>query len=455
MKSTLTASSKLSSIDSRSKKTLFDIILSLIVKGTSVSITFITIPLILRFVSKDTFGVWLALTSAFALINIMDIGLGDGLRNKFAEAKAQNDLKLARAYISTTYFSNFFLSSIIIMCFFILEEHIKWHVLFNLPQTLEVELKFITRILIISTSIQFFLQAFLNLLKGDQKVGIASTIGLILNLSSILSIAIYLYLEIPGTLLHLSTSYFIVPNILLLIISLTFFFTKYKYIYPSIKEIKAKHFHELTKISLKFFVINIFTIISIQAANIIIIREFSSLEVANYNLLYKYYFFLITISFILFNPLWSSFTEAIFKNDIEWILKILNKCRLISLILSLIIPILILSSNQFISVWTNQPFSSTLELNLLFGLWTFLTIYSEPQKVFIKGAGKIGSYVKVSIIFTVGQIGLTIALINYLNLGLNSILIVNIIVQFGYLLFFERVKNSTIMKLNQSKTSEF
>src|SRR5690606_30861030 len=87
----------------RSVRAKKNILSSLLIKGASIAISFITLPITLNYVDSSTYGVWLTMSSIVGWIVFFDIGLTQGLRNRFAEAKAIGDEKLARIYVSTTY----------------------------------------------------------------------------------------------------------------------------------------------------------------------------------------------------------------------------------------------------------------------------------------------------------------------------------------------------------------
>jgi hypothetical protein len=48
-------------------------------------------------------GLWLTLYSMVVWLGLFDIGFGNGMRNRLAEAKAAGDNELCRKYISSTY----------------------------------------------------------------------------------------------------------------------------------------------------------------------------------------------------------------------------------------------------------------------------------------------------------------------------------------------------------------
>ncbi|GAH31869.1 unnamed protein product, partial [marine sediment metagenome] len=71
----------------RAKKNIFA---SFGLKGISILISFLLVPLVLNYIDITKYGIWLTLSSIIGWFGFFDIGLGNGLRNKFAEAIAKD-----------------------------------------------------------------------------------------------------------------------------------------------------------------------------------------------------------------------------------------------------------------------------------------------------------------------------------------------------------------------------
>ena len=74
------------------------------IKGLSIAISLLMVPMTIHYINPTQYGIWLTISSMVGWISFFDIGFTQGLRNRFAEAKAQNNTELARIYVSTTYF---------------------------------------------------------------------------------------------------------------------------------------------------------------------------------------------------------------------------------------------------------------------------------------------------------------------------------------------------------------
>jgi O-antigen/teichoic acid export membrane protein len=65
----------------RTHKALFNIASSFVIKGASILLSLLLVPLTLDYLNPYEYGIWLTLSSVLMWINYFDIGLGNGLRN--------------------------------------------------------------------------------------------------------------------------------------------------------------------------------------------------------------------------------------------------------------------------------------------------------------------------------------------------------------------------------------
>ena len=80
-----------------------NIIGSFLLKCISIFISLQIVPLTIDYINPTRYGIWLTLSSIIAWLSYFDLGFAHGFRNRFAEAKAVGNYKLAKEYVSTTY----------------------------------------------------------------------------------------------------------------------------------------------------------------------------------------------------------------------------------------------------------------------------------------------------------------------------------------------------------------
>ena len=99
----LSIKSKFQNTDGRSKKMYKNTAAMMLLKGASILISLMTAPIMLHHVNRADYGVLLTLTSIVSWVGMMDVGLGNGLRNRLPEMLAKGDLQEAKKAISRVY----------------------------------------------------------------------------------------------------------------------------------------------------------------------------------------------------------------------------------------------------------------------------------------------------------------------------------------------------------------
>ena len=87
----------------RSRYLFANIAASFLIKGWSAVVVLLLVPATLHCLGEYQNGIWLTISSLLLWIDNMDIGLGNGLRNKVAEYMAHDETERTRRLISSTF----------------------------------------------------------------------------------------------------------------------------------------------------------------------------------------------------------------------------------------------------------------------------------------------------------------------------------------------------------------
>ena len=68
----------------RSTKVKKNVLSLFFIKGLSVLVGLIMVPMTINFLDETRYGIWITLSSVIAWMSFLDIGLGHGLRNSLA-----------------------------------------------------------------------------------------------------------------------------------------------------------------------------------------------------------------------------------------------------------------------------------------------------------------------------------------------------------------------------------
>ena len=174
----------------RSVKAKKNILTSFIIKGASIVIGFLMVRITLDYLDQTKYGIWLTMSSFLTWFTFFEIGLGNGLRNKLAEALALKDYKLGKIYVSTTYAILSIVISVVALAFFIGNNFLDWSKILNTDPTLSKELSQLALIVFGFFFLRFVVKLIGIVLYADQRPAIANSFGPVGNLFALITIYI-------------------------------------------------------------------------------------------------------------------------------------------------------------------------------------------------------------------------------------------------------------------------
>lgn len=322
---------------------------SLVLKCVSILISLQVVPLTIDYINPTKYGIWLTLSSIIAWLSYFDLGFAHGFRNRFAEAKAKGDIRLAKEYVSTTYAVLFLLFSVILLITLMVNKYLNWSSILNIDAVYNEELHIVFGLLACFFCINIVASVFTTMLTADQKPALASLIqtgGQVLAF-----VCIYILTKnTTGSLSALALAFSGIPCLLLLVVSILMFYGKrYKIVAPSLHYIRFSLTKKILGLGGQFFVIMISMLFIFQFINIILSRVEGPEAVTQYNIAYKYFNVLNMVFVIVLTPFWSAFTDAYVKKDYNWMSGIVKKLEFLWLLCIPILILMVLCSNFFIN----------------------------------------------------------------------------------------------------------
>lgn len=408
----------------RAKK---NIAASFVIKGLSILISLLLVPMTINYVNPTRYGIWITLSSIIGWFAFFDIGFGNGLRNKFAEAKARGDEELARTYVSTTYAILSVIIGVVLVLFLLINPFLNWAKLLNASPEMAGELSILALIVFTFFCLQFVLQLITTILTADQKPAKSSFFNLLGSAFSLIVIFI-ITKTTQSSLLYLGIALGLAPALVLAVSSLWFYTRDYKNYAPSFKFIKFSYAKDLMNLGIKFFIIQIAALILYQTNNIIIAQLYGPEDVTTYNIAFKY-FGIIPMAFsIVTAPFWSAYTEAYFKKETEWIKKTIKSLIIIWVIICLLSVIMLIFSNVIYRVWIGNSIKVPFGLSLVCALYGIIITWSNIFLNFINGIGKVSMQLYLAVFVILINIPLAIYLSKHLHIGISAVLLATCIV---------------------------
>jgi O-antigen/teichoic acid export membrane protein len=373
------------------KKNIFE---SIVIKGCSIVVSLLLVPLTLGYLSTDLYGLWLTLSSIILWLNFFDVGFTLGLKNKLAEAVAKEQWEEGKKYVSTTY-------AIITIIFIplsligeILVSHIEWTKLLNIEDKYSEDIITVLHVLIAFFCLQMIANVLSSVVAAFQKVALSSLFPVIGNVLSLF--LIYLLTKFTqSSIVLLSFVMSSMPVIVLIIASLILYQSKFKKVCPSWSFIDMNKMKDLMNLGVKFFVIQIQVVILFQSTNFLISYISSPKDVSYYNIAYKYFNIVMMAYYIVLNPLWPAFTDAYSKEDYKWMNSIYKKMEHMYIV-SLLCMIIMLFISPFIyRIWLSDNIDIPFKMTCVVFVYMIILTWDSLQVMLINGIGsiKLQSYV--------------------------------------------------------------
>lgn len=407
---------------SRTRNITKHILLSFLYKGGSILCNFLLVPLTMDYLDTNNYGIWLTLSSFIGWFSFFDIGLGNGLRNKFTESRAQGDLSLAQAYVSSAYFTIGSICFGLIVLFTAANFFIDWTVVFNTGPGLREELSILMPVVFTFFCLQLVVKLITTIYTADQHHSIQGTINFITQAVSLAAVWM-LTRTTNSTLLVFGIVYSALPILLLVIFNLLAFSRTYKAIRPRFSLWKKAYVKDIFGLGMLFFLIQTSGIILYSTDNFIISSLFSPAEVVPYSLAYKYLSIITMLFSIISAPYWSGITDAYYKNDSGWITTSMRSLNRLVVLFSLILAGMVLLSGVFYDFWVGPGISIPFSLTLLMGVFFLFSLIITPYTLFLNGTGKIRIQAFQSIGAALLNIPLSIVLAKYCHLGVEGVIL--------------------------------
>lgn len=409
----------LNNFDERSKVVHINTLFMLVLRGINIIISFLYVPLLINSLNTDNYGIWLTLTSIVAWFHILDIGLGNGLRNKLTESLANNNTILCRQLISTTYISVGVFTLITGILFIPISSIIDWSILLNVDREMLPDLIILVNCVVLLFLVQIFLSLINSVLLAFQKPAISSLITTLGQLISYLSVLISVYCFHNTSIITLGIIISLAPIFVLILTTIFFFKGKYLQYSPSTKLFRVKHIKTIFGLGLKFIYIHFVTIMLYQTSNIIIAHNINQSAVTEYNIIFKYIGIISMIFSIIVTPFWSATTDAYTKKDFTWIKKSVRYLSNVRWILLLVGIVLVIVSDFILNLWIGHIFNISYNTLILALIYFYLQMAYSNYGMILNGMGKV--YLQIITTSIVAAIYIPSAIILSENYGLVGI----------------------------------
>ena len=395
---------------------------SLLIKGWSTVVLFSLVPLTLKCLGAYENGVWLTISSMLVWIDNLDIGLGNGLRNKLAESLACGDRLNARRAVSST----FFMLIVVIAPACVLLNALIWG--FDMYSFLNVDSSIVGNLsTVLSVSVVFVCSTFIFKFIGNFYMGLQMpainnllvTVGQTLMFVGTFAV----YLSGIHSLLLIALVNTLSPFAVYLVSYPITFRGRHKDLRPSLSFVDRRTVSELFGMGVKFFVLQISGMVILMSSNVIISNSFSPELVTPYQIAYRYF----CVAQLLFNiicmPYWTATTDAYKRGDMAWIKRASRTLDRYMLLMVLVVALLIAISGPVFDLWIGHDVDIPFSMTVVVSAYMLTLLINMRYSWVLNGVGALNLQLCMTIFAAVIYIPLALG-VSALTHDINWLLVV-------------------------------
>ena len=421
-----------------------NILFGLTFKGISIFLNFLVVPILILFLGKLEYGVWITIFSIVNWIFTFDLGIGQGLRNKLTEALSVNDNLKASQIISTSYIFISIFSLVILLIGIGFIYFVNFQDLLNYKGKSNLYLENFVFLSLFFTIVNFTLSLYKNLYLAVHKSFMVELVNVFFQTFYLIVILIWLHFNLEKSLINLVLIFGVINFIVSVIATFVFFKIQEKVSFSFIN-FNLKEGRLLFKLGGKFFIINISLLVILSTDNIIISNLLGPSFVTDYFTIQKVFQVLIVVFTVVLSSSWGLYSEALTNKDFNWIKGNLKKMNIYFLGILIFGVFIFYFIEDILNIWIGEDLV-IIPKGLAFCnlLYTFIFCFTNIYMFFINASNKINLQMYLYIFGALINIPLSIFLVRLL--GSSTGVIMSTLLCFLPLLIIMPIQSNKIIK---------
>jgi O-antigen/teichoic acid export membrane protein len=290
--------------------------MAVVAKSITLVTTLVSVPLTIKYLGTERFGMWMTISSLISIIGFADLGLGSGLVSAIAHRHGQEDQLGIAELVSSAFFTLLILGlcGLAFMCaaYFVVPWPRLYSVTSNLatqeaaPATFVFVACFCASLpLTVSQRVQMALQEYWL---ANVWLATGNVLGLI---------GLVMVIHEKAGLPLLTLAMYGSPVVATLVGALIEFGIRRPFLKPVWSNVSFSLLPSLFRTGLTFFVLQVLTMVGLGTDNLVIATIANASAVAPYAIMARYTQLMLVVNVFL-QPLWPAFGEALSRGDYMW-----------------------------------------------------------------------------------------------------------------------------------------
>ncbi len=380
----------------------------------SSALTLVSLPLAVRYLGAERYGVWATITSTVVWINLLDLGIANTLTNHISRAFALDDKTSAARYFTNALALTAAVSAIAGTAIAFAFPHINWTALFNVSASVSAsEVKFTAAAAAALMLLGLPCNLASKLLAGYQELhrnNFAVCAGAVASVAG-LALGIVLRVSMP-VLFVMSAGPVIFSSLATMLVTVTW---AKPWLLPRPSLLDRSAIKELLESGSSFFLIQVAAVVVFSSDNLIVSHYLGAAEVAPYSVTWRLVGLAALLQSLIFPALWPAYAEAYARRDYSWIRRTFSLTMKGTVALNLAcVAVLVLFGRTIIRVWAGPAAVPTRPLLLAMGVWALISGFMSVESCLLAALNRTREQAVLSIVAAIVNLALSIALVQHI-----------------------------------------
>lgn len=357
-------------------------------KGVVVIANALSIPIAIRYLGGEKFGIWTILSTVLTMLLVLDLGVANSLTNFVSEAYARDDRDHASQYTTTALVIMTGLALLLGAIGTVVFPHLDWYKIFKLSsrtETVEVARSVVVAFVIFLIDLPSRLAV--KILGGYQELRTASLFTALGGVGNLLVIIAMVHLRAGLPAMVAGSSAALVGSDFVCLVWLVVF--SKPWLVPRTRHLSRRAAQGMMQLGLEFFLIQIAGLVVFNSDNLVITHYLGPAEVARYSVAWRLVGYAAILQTLITPAMWPAFSEAFERGDFSWVRSTFRKIMTITMSVAVFLAAFFaVTGNWIIRVWATEAAVPNRSVTLLMSLWVVISTYMNNTATVLASRGR-------------------------------------------------------------------
>ena len=364
----------------------------------SSAVTLLSLPLAVRYLGAERYGVWATITTTAVWINLLDLGIANTLTNHISHAYALRDEHAAARSFTNALFLTGAMATLAGILAILLFPHINWIRLLNVsPRVSAAEVRHTAAAAVTLTLLALPCNLVSKVLAGYQELHRNNYAICAGAAGSLVGLALGIMLRVPMPVLFvMSVGCLTYASLITMIVVVGW---QKRWLIPRLSFLHRNLIKELLSSGSSFFLIQIAAVVVFSSDNLVVSHYLGAAEVTPYSVTWRIVGLVALLQSLIFPALWPAYAEAYAKRDFNWIRRTFAATMTGTVALNLLSAAILLAfGRSLIRIWAGAAAVPAFALLFAMCVWAVINGFMSVESCLLAALNRIREQAVLSII---------------------------------------------------------